>query len=112
MSPVEVIGWGCLGGIIPDVLRILPKRYGDVPTYLLKPFFWVSLIILGAIGGVMTYALAPNGITNALAVGYSAPSILSKLLGIKDAEEVEATRGPLRVETRSLIEEIRTWWSL
>jgi hypothetical protein len=112
MSPVEAIGWGCLGRIIPDVLRVLPKRYGDIPVYLFKPFFWISLIILGALGGVMAYALAPNGITNALAVGYSAPSVLSKLLGIKEAEEVEATRGPLRTETRSLFEEIRTWWSL
>jgi hypothetical protein len=60
----------------------------------------------------MAYALTPNGITNALAVGYSAPSVLSKILGIKEAEEVEATRGPLRTQATSLIEQIRTWWSL
>jgi hypothetical protein len=111
MSPTEAVGWGCLGGLIPDVLRIVRTRYGDVPVYLGKPFFWISLIILVALGGVMAYALAPSGIANALAVGYSAPSILSKLLGIKEQDEIEVTRGPLRTTSESLIEQIRKWWS-
>jgi len=101
-----------LGGLLPDILRILPSKYGDAPAYLRRPFFWVSLIILVILGGLAAYLLGPNGAVNAVAIGYAAPSILSKLVATQEKSDVETTRGPLRASSGSLTTNLRKWWAL
>jgi hypothetical protein len=31
--------WGCLGGVLPDVLRLIGDRYRGAPAYLRQWFF-------------------------------------------------------------------------
>jgi hypothetical protein len=105
---------GCLGGALPDALRLIQGRHGEVPTYLGSLYFWVSLVLLVALGGATaaftTYTLGATqnmtqaaAMINALAVGYSAPSVLSKLLS-EPAIRITDRAIP---KTRSL----RGWWA-
>src|SRR5438128_12702296 len=79
----QTIVLGCIGGALPDVLRLIAGRHGEVPKYLGSPYFWVSLIVLVALGGGTTYLFSltsPQTWISALAIGYTAPSMISKLL--------------------------------
>src|SRR5262249_3791795 len=87
MTWYQTIALGCLGGAIPDILRVISLRYESVPKYLYQWFFWISLILLIALGGVVSYWLDPTRAIDALAIGYSAPGILSKLLGSERARD-------------------------
>jgi len=74
--------FGATGGLIPDVLRAISERHQPgPPDYLTSWFFWVSLVLLAGIGGGACYLLEPQTTISALAIGYSAPSIISNLLG-------------------------------
>jgi hypothetical protein len=100
--------YGCVGGALPDVLRLIEGRHGQVPAYLGSVYFWLSLVLLVALGGVAAIVLAGGGPVEpikALAIGYTAPSVVSKLLsnGAGSPRGVDrALAGP-----RSL----RAWWS-
>ncbi len=118
---------GAIGGIIPDVLRIVGARHdGNAPGYLLTWFFWVSLLLLGAIGAGAAYAAvtyappAQNWAITALGIGYSAPSIISKLLGSVSLSPEGAAPAPTRGrrdgaekanETVRSSGGIRGWWA-
>src|SRR5262245_26398385 len=110
----QLIALGCIGGALPDVLRLIAGRHGEAPKYLYSIYFWVSFVLLVALGGAATYvvslvspdALAKSGHwwISALAVGYSAPSSVSKLLSEPNLSVPSGTRG---LTTRSL----RGWWA-
>jgi hypothetical protein len=72
---------GCLGGTVPDVLRIIAARYKRPPDYLWQPFFWIGLAMLVALGGLCTVLYGPTRALEALSIGYSAPELVSRLLG-------------------------------
>jgi hypothetical protein len=97
----EILAWGCAGGVIPDVLRIIAARYDGPPTYLSSAFFWVSLVLLIIVGGATAWLVQPKDIVSALAVGFAAPEIISKLLG------TQADRGA----DTPLIQSVRSWWA-
>jgi hypothetical protein len=47
-----MIGFGCLGGAIPDIIQLIQKRYStDPPGYLKTASFWIGLFLLIALGG-------------------------------------------------------------
>jgi hypothetical protein len=92
MTIVQAVLWGCLGGVMPDVLRLIAARYGSAPDYLSKWFFWVSLCLLVAVAAFTTYLLAPQRIIDAIAIGFSAPEILSNALGKRDNREIRDRR--------------------
>jgi hypothetical protein len=110
---------GCIGGALPDVFRLIQGRHGQVPAYLGSPYFWISLVLLVLIGGATAWGATSLGVApaaaagpaawgfaetiNALAVGYSAPSLLSKLFG----EASPAVRDIAVARPRSL----RGWWA-
>jgi hypothetical protein len=119
MISYQTIILGCIGGALPDVLRLIAGRHGEVPKYVGSPYFWISLVVLVALGGGTTYLYSlispqtlsgsepgPGQLISALAIGYSAPSLISKLLSEPAAT---ATRGVDRGlhPTRSL----RGWWA-
>jgi hypothetical protein len=123
MDPYEAVMWGCLGGILPDVLRLVGLRYGDVPNYLKQGFFWLSLVLLVAVAGLAAYLLAPQRIVDAVTLGFSAPEILSTALGTKKPPSggpPPADRGSVAAETQrpsqgggasNALVQLRHWWA-
>ena len=81
MTVMQTVLWGCLGGLLPDVLRPIGLRYKGAPDYLTKSFFWFGMVLLVAVAGLTAYLLSPTRIIDAIALGFSAPEILSKALG-------------------------------
>jgi hypothetical protein len=77
----EACALGCAGGALPDMLRLISFRYDAAPEYLLRKFFWISLALLIALGGITSALMTPSRAVDALAIGFSAPAILSRVLG-------------------------------
>ena len=77
----QAVLFGCAGGLLPDILGVVKERHGPPPEYLSRRFFWISLLILAGIGGLVSYLSDPARLIDALAIGYSAPTIISKGLG-------------------------------
>jgi len=92
---------GCIGGLLPDVIRIIKGRYRrSAPTYLREPMFWVGLFLLAALGGFTAWVLDAGSAKQALAYGFASPELISK---IASSSVAEANRGP-----GSFF--IREWW--
>lgn len=98
---------GAIGGALPDALRLIEGRHGQMPSYLGSLYFWLSLVLLVIVGGAAGYAQAAalpgpdDDWIRALAVGYTAPSVVSKLLSDSSAM------------TRSLGRpSLRSWWAV
>jgi hypothetical protein len=100
MTVMQAVLWGCLGGILPDVLRVIGVRHGDAPDYLKRGFFWLSLLLLVGVAALTAFLLAPSRIIDAIALGFSAPEILSSALAKKGPAERE-THGPGGLEQKS-----------
>jgi uncharacterized membrane protein YdcZ (DUF606 family) len=78
----EFLLYGLIGGAIPDLLRIINNRYQlSLPAYLKSINFYVGFIFLLVLGMVTVQLLEANSITEALSYGYSAPQVISGLLG-------------------------------
>ena len=97
MPEYEVVSLGCLGGALPDILRIVKLRYEPAPAYLKRAFFWASLFLLLSLGGGTAYLVHPDKVIEALSIGYSAPGILSKLLSNEEP--------PGRIGTKKLLQD-------
>lgn len=78
----EFIVYGLIGGAIPDLLRIINNRYQlQLPAYLRSLNFYIGFTFLLVLGMVTVQLLSANSIIEALSYGYSAPQIISGLLG-------------------------------
>ena len=78
----EFLLYGLIGGAIPDLLRLINNRYQlSLPGYLKSINFYVGFIFLLILGMVTVQLLGANSITEALSYGYSAPQVISGLLG-------------------------------
>jgi hypothetical protein len=102
MDTWQVIALGCAGGALPDVLRVIERRYEPAPDYLKRPFFWVSFGLLVCLGGIAAVFLSTTRLVDALAIGFSAPSLISGLLG----QKAPAPRQPTPSELKQLGQEI------
>ncbi len=103
MPPFDVpfIILGILGGALPDILRIIKTRHEkNLPTYLKSANFWLGFFLLLAIGGLAAWLLAAKDAKQALAFGFSAPEILSKLLANPKVERIG-----------KVVFDLREWWS-
>jgi hypothetical protein len=79
MDWVWVLGF--VGGAIPDAIRIIQGRYrGALPSYLSTLSFWIGFILLVAAGGFVAWLGKAHSVQEALAYGFAAPEILSRLL--------------------------------
>lgn len=114
MSEIEVVGLGCLGGALPDILRAVKLRYQPAPQYLRRWFFWISLAVLVVMGGVVTHFVHPESAVAALSVGFSAPELLSKLLGaeVPQPPAAEGKVWKLATDPRqgTILQQVRRWW--
>ena len=95
---------GCAGGALPDILRLIAGRHGDAPSYLGSIYFWISLVLLIFLGGGAAHLLHPEQWISALAIGYSAPSVLSKLLS-------DPKVGPAERSVAAPSSSLRGWWA-
>ena len=95
---------GCLGGLVPDALRLIKGRHEpNLPGYVRSANFWVGLLLLVFLGGLASWLLQANTVQSALAYGFGAPEILSRLLAT-------STQAVDRSEI-SMRSSIRNWWS-
>ena len=72
--------FGLVGGLLPDLLRIIKLKYDEVPAYLKKPWFYIGTLLQMALGVFIVYLLQVDEAVYALACGYSAPQILTNLM--------------------------------
>ncbi|MEK2602925.1 hypothetical protein [Burkholderia arboris] len=101
MDAYQVFLWGCVGGAVPDVLRLIRSRHDGAPKYVKTIFFWVMLFVLMVFGGIVSRYSGAAEIKQALAYGFSAPQIVTSLLG--KAESDRSAKG--------LWLRIRGWWA-
>ena len=104
MPTFQMVGLSCLGGVLPDILRIIAARYDGPPKYLGKAFFWVGLVLLVILAGGTAFLVHPKDTVEALAVGFGAPEIISKLLS-RPADRGAGTSG-------SIVADLRSWWAV
>jgi hypothetical protein len=82
---------GALGGLLPDILRIIRGRHkAEVPAYFGKPMFWVGLVLAMVVGGLTADLLNADRAYTAIALGYAAPDILEKALSKEAESKVKA----------------------
>ncbi len=89
---------GGLGGVIPDVVRLIKgMRDPDVPAYLKSLNFYIGLVLLVGLGCLATWLAGATDAKQALAYGYGAPELVTRILG---------SPGAIRGAAPSL----REWW--
>jgi hypothetical protein len=98
----QIILLGCVGGAIPDVIRFVQNRHEpSLPDYIKSGNFWIGLALLLVLGGAAAWLAQAQHAKEALAYGFAAPEVISRLLS------TPATgRGPGGGMA------IRRWWSL
>jgi hypothetical protein len=103
---------GCVGGLIPDALRLIKGRYESFPRYLTQPSFWVGLALLVALGGLAAWAGGAHNAKEALAYGFGAPQFISTLASASGGTTVRGVtlRGD---QARGVsVSAIRRWWAV
>jgi len=99
---------GCLGGVLPDILRIIRNRLDpNLPAYLKSINFWVGLVLLVLLGGATAWILEAASAKDALVYGFASPQIISQLVGSLQVkkERVQLGGGPTSKEKQA-------WWAL
>jgi hypothetical protein len=80
MNTLTVFLLGCVGGVLPDALRIIRNRYEmAIPAYLKTLNFWLGLGLLVLVGGLTAVIVQAQTPKDALIYGYASPAILSQL---------------------------------
>ncbi len=111
---------GCGAGLLPDVLRLVNSRYESGPIPYLRSWrFWVSLALLVPLGGLAAWLLDSRTPLQAVAFGYAAPELLSRVLsreagerggaGVDRGESAEVVRP--REVPRGAVAALRGWWA-
>jgi hypothetical protein len=81
---LSIIALGCLGGALPDVIRVIQNRYKtELPDYLISKNFLLGFVLLVALGGFAAWLGGAKAVKEALAYGYGAPEIISRMLSGK-----------------------------
>jgi hypothetical protein len=93
---------GCAGGALPDIVRIVQnRREPTLPEYLKSANFWLGFALLLILGGLAAWLGEAKIAKEALAYGFGAPEIISRLLA-----SPTTNRGPSGGMST------RRWWSL
>jgi hypothetical protein len=129
IEPNSPVVWllGALGGLIPDLLRILNLvKSGQPVSGALGWRLWVSLVILIPLGAFTAWLLQSSTAIQALACGFSAPEVLSRVLSNKsnlppgggggpgptERGEEKAPPIPGPAPPAGQVESFRSWWAL
>jgi hypothetical protein len=64
------------------IILVIQDRYNlNPPAYFKSPMFYVSLILLALLGGFSAWLLGAADVKQAVAYGFGAPEIISRVLG-------------------------------
>ena len=91
---------GAFGGLLPDAIRFAKNRQDGFPGWFRKVGYWVGLAVLVALGALAAWLGQAHDVQSAIALGFTAPEVLSRLFGSPDNQ----TRGVLGGFP------IRSWW--
>ena len=101
LGTAEVLLIGFAGGLLPDMIRIIKARYEvKFPSYLSCWNFWVGVLLLGLLGAATAWVLESANYKEALAYGFGAPEIISRVVS---SQTSQVTRGGKF--------EMRAWWA-
>jgi len=82
MSTGEILLFGCIGGLLPDVLTLIQSGNREhFPKQFSKPWWWVTLALTIALGGFVAFLVEPESTVTAVATGFAAPEVLRRLVG-------------------------------
>jgi hypothetical protein len=94
---------GAVGGLLPDVLRIIAAgRQGTMPDSLKRAIFYISLVLLAGIGALAVWLVGAGSPKEAIAIGFGAPELISRL-GAAAGQVDHGAEGAQRVT-------LRDWW--
>jgi len=99
-STTSIVIVRAVGGLLPDAVRFAKKRYEGFPDWFKKPGYWCGLLVLVILGAIAAWLSGATNWQMALAAGYAAPEVISRLLGSEDME--------LREEEQF---NLRKWWT-
>ena len=100
---------GCLGGVLPDILRLIRnKDKGNIPDYLKKGGFWLGLVLQVGVGGLTAWILSSTTAKDALIYGYAAPQVLTQLASALKSERVERVVSETTAAPRKF--NLLSWW--
>lgn len=110
MSLALAILVGCVGALVPDMLRFASTHYDAAfPTYIRYPNYWVGLAISVILGGIATWVgwyLSDLTVPDAFIYGYAAPQFFTKLVGSRAAAPETSTE---RESPKGF--ELMKWWA-
>jgi hypothetical protein len=93
---------GAGGGLLPDAIRFAKNRQGGFPAWFRKLGYWIGLLVLVGLGGVAAWLGGATEWKSALAMGFTAPEVISRMLGTDKPTVRGRSVGGF---------DIRRWWS-
>ncbi len=114
---MDFLTYAIIGGLIPDIIRIIKNRYGALPDYLKNLNFYIGLVLMVGLGVFAVYLKQPADKIEAIAIAFSAPQVVSSLLGNKlktpnhDAnEQVSFMELKENKVSGGVVSFLRNWW--
>ena len=105
MTLPHTLLWGALGGTLPDVIRLVRQRHNEaLPAYLKRRNFYIGLVLAVVLGAAAAALLDASSVAEALAYGFGAPELLTRLLSRAGTDTGNGRIAPLRT--------CGEWWSL
>jgi hypothetical protein len=103
MTLPHALLWGAVGGLLPDAIRLVKERHNQtLPPYVKSLNFYVGLILAVALGAGTAALLGAASVQEALAYGFGAPEILTRLFSSSGTG-----LGPAHIKRT-----LREWWAL
>jgi hypothetical protein len=91
---------GVAGGALPDLLRFVKGRHEGFPAFFTQVGYWVALLFLLGLGGLAAWLGGAETWKSAIAMGFTAPEVLSRLFSSGRAETHGHDGFP-----------VRRWWA-
>jgi hypothetical protein len=81
-----IVGLGCVGGLLPDILRLIKNRYDKhLAACFTRGNFWLGVVLMVVIGGLAAWLLKATDAKEAITLGFTAPQVISSLSAAKES---------------------------
>ncbi|RWA62924.1 hypothetical protein [Mesorhizobium sp.] len=104
MGIVETAVLGAVGGVLPDIIRIIRKRFEATPAYVKRRAYWLSVGFLAIVGAVASVTAHAGTAHEAMAYGAGSFALLTQAVGQSDEKHLGGA------DEASIFTQIRTWW--
>jgi hypothetical protein len=105
MTLPQMLLWGAVGGVLPDAIRLVRQRHNEaLPPYLRSFNFYVGLALAVALGAAAAALIGAGSVKEALAYGFGAPELLTRLLSSPRTEP-----GTGRINA---VRTLGEWWAV